>query len=98
MRFPSAVLRRRIPVAVAMLVARIIGILAAQELAPPPAFEVASVRPAPGGPIVVKSDPGRLTMRNESVDVMIELAYGLREYQYEGPGWLHTARYDVLAA
>ncbi len=62
-----------------------------------PAFEVASVRPTLGGTLEVHSDPGRMTLRDESVDVMIELAYGLREYQYQGPAWLHTTRYDIVA-
>ena len=30
-------------------------------------------------------------------DVLIRLAYGLREYQFVGPPWLHTARYDIIA-
>lgn len=61
------------------------------------AFEVASIKPARGGRPNIQADPGRLTIRNQSADVLIRLAYGLREYQYEGPGWLHTTRYDILA-
>jgi len=63
----------------------------------PAGFEVASVKPAVGGPLKVQSDPGRLTFTSESLDVLIELAYGLREYQYQGPIWLHTTRYDIVA-
>jgi uncharacterized protein (TIGR03435 family) len=70
---------------------------AAQEPASTPAFEVASVKPTAGGPLKVQSDPGRLTILDESLDVLIELAYGLREYQYEGPKWLHTTRFDIAA-
>src|SRR5579863_5813648 len=62
-----------------------------------PAFDVASVRLANGGPLIVKSDPGRLTIRDVAVDVLIQLAFGLREYQYQGPAWLHTTRYDIEA-
>ena len=62
-----------------------------------PSFEAASIRPARGGPIRIDSDPARLAIRNESVDVLIRLAFGLREYEYEGPAWLHTARYDIVA-
>ena len=62
-----------------------------------PTFEVASIRLAQGGPVKVQSDPGRLTMSDESVEVLIKLAYGLRDYQFEGPGWLHTARYNIVA-
>jgi uncharacterized protein (TIGR03435 family) len=63
----------------------------------PPPFEVASVKPTAGGPLKVQSDPGRLTITDESLDVLIKLAYGLRDYQYEGPSWLRTTRYDIAA-
>lgn len=62
-----------------------------------PAFEVASVKPAHGGPVSVQADPGRLTINNETLEVLIRLAYGLREYEYSGPLWLHIARYDIVA-
>jgi uncharacterized protein (TIGR03435 family) len=62
-----------------------------------PAFDVASVKASHGEPVKAESDPGRLTITSESLEVMIELAYGLREYQYEGPAWLHTTRYDIVA-
>jgi uncharacterized protein (TIGR03435 family) len=62
-----------------------------------PTFEVASVKPARGGPVKIQSDPGRLTINDETVEVLIKLAYGLREYQFVGPDWLHTARYNIVA-
>src|SRR4051794_24265396 len=62
-----------------------------------PAFEVTSVKLARGGPIKIQSSPGRLTISNESVEVLIKLAYGLRDYQFSGPVWLHTARYNIVA-
>ena|SRR5580658_6927387 len=77
-------------------------LLAVLSVAPPqalpqspnggPAFEVASVKPAHGGPVSVQADPGRLTINDETLEVLIRLAYGLREYEYSGPQWLHTAR------
>jgi uncharacterized protein (TIGR03435 family) len=82
-------------------------LLAVLSVAPPqalaqspyggPAFEVASVKPAHGGLVSVQADPGRLTINDESLEVLIRLAYGLREYEYSGPPWLHTARYDIVA-
>jgi len=63
----------------------------------PLAFEVASVKLSRGGPVKVQSDPGRLTVNDESVEVLIKLAFGLRDYQFTGPGWLHTTRYDIVA-
>ena len=66
--------------------------LAAQER-----FEVASVKAAHGGPVKIQSDPGMLTIGDTSLDAVIRVAFGLREYQYEGPAWLHTTRYDMVA-
>jgi uncharacterized protein (TIGR03435 family) len=68
-----------------------------QSAAFEPAFEVASVRPSLHGPVYAQSDPSRLTINAQSLEVLIEMAYGLREYQYSGPSWLHTARYDIVA-
>ncbi len=62
-----------------------------------PAFEVASVKPTHGGAVKIESDPGRLTISDEALDVLIRVAFGLREYQYQGPAWLHTTRYDIVA-
>jgi uncharacterized protein (TIGR03435 family) len=62
-----------------------------------PTFEVASVKLSRGGAVKVQSDPGRLTIVDESAEVLIKLAYGLRDYQFVGPDWLHTARYDIVA-
>jgi uncharacterized protein (TIGR03435 family) len=79
----------------------VIGLLGAraqsQNQDPGPAFAVASVKLARGGPVKVQSDPGRLTIGDESVEVLIKLAYGLRDYQFAGPDWLHTARYNIVA-
>jgi uncharacterized protein (TIGR03435 family) len=61
-----------------------------------PAFEVASVKPSLHGPVYAQSDPSRLAITAQSLEGLIEMAYGLREYQYSGPGWLHTARYDII--
>jgi uncharacterized protein (TIGR03435 family) len=60
-------------------------------------FEVASIKPAHGGPIRIESDPGRLTITNNAADTLIRIALGLREYQYQGPAWLHVERYDIVA-
>ena len=94
----SFVLVRKGSPAAAVLTAVAISLFAArvpsQGQDQPPAFEVTSVKPAHGGPVKIQSDPGRLTISDESIEVLIEVAFSLREYQYQGPDWLHTARYD----
>lgn len=62
-----------------------------------PTFEVVSVKPSLHGPARMRSDPGRMIIESQAVDALIRVAYGLREYQYQGPQWLHTARYDIVA-
>jgi len=69
--------------------------LSAQD--PLPTFDAVSVKPATRGPGKITSDPGRITMTAQALDVLIRLAYSLREYQYEGPSWAHVTRYDVVA-
>jgi uncharacterized protein (TIGR03435 family) len=73
------------------------GLLSVQANSQEQQFEVASVRPSVSGPLKVDSDPIRFTARAQAVDVLIRLAFGLREYQYQGPYWLHTTRYDIVA-
>jgi uncharacterized protein (TIGR03435 family) len=73
----------------------VVGLLIAQDRGP--VFDVASVKPGRGQPIQVRSDPGRLTIDSVALDVLIKMAYGLRDYQFVGPSWLHTDRYDIVA-
>jgi uncharacterized protein (TIGR03435 family) len=68
-------------------------------------FEVASVKPdrigsaggesAPREKITVS--PGSLTMRSVTLQTCIKWAYGLRDFQISGPGWLSSERYDIAA-
>ena len=45
----------------------------------------------------ISTDPGSLTMRNVSLTSALQWAYGVRENQISGPGWLGDERYDILA-
>lgn len=71
-------------------------------------FEVASVRRAAsppagagvrdsarGGPGT--SDPGQVTYTNLRLKDLLLTAYGLKDYQISGPGWLDSERYDIAA-
>jgi uncharacterized protein (TIGR03435 family) len=66
----------------------------------PPAFEVADVKANRSGEarMAVDLQPGgRLTMRNVPLKVMIVFAYHLRPEALDGPSWLGSERFDVVA-
>jgi uncharacterized protein (TIGR03435 family) len=74
----------------------------AQSAAPRPEFEVASVKPskpAVDGRLMIRlgGDPGRIDYTNMSLKMLITRAYGVKDYQVNGPGWLDTERFDVTA-
>ena len=76
--------------------------LFAQVPATAPAFEVASVKPAPpptAGKFMVQmgGDPGMVDYKNVSLKSVIARAYEMKEYQVSGPEWLDSARFDILA-
>ncbi len=83
-----------------------------QNTEPRPSFEVASVKvaeaPKPdaqgrmfimrgcrGGPGT--NEPGQLTCTNTPLRQLVITAYGLKNYQVEGPAWLDTDGYDIAA-
>jgi uncharacterized protein (TIGR03435 family) len=81
----------------------------AQDAAPP-AFEVASVKVAapppamgPGmGPVRIsrgcgKPDPAMVRCTNTPLKQLIVRAYGVKNYQVEGPGWIDSDGFDVMA-
>ena len=68
----------------------------------PPAFEVASVKPAApqtGGRMMVRmgGDAGRVDYTNVSLKQILTKAYDVKSYQITGPSWLDTERYDIVA-
>jgi uncharacterized protein (TIGR03435 family) len=78
-----------------------------QAAAEPPTFEVASVKPAEpqatgrisvgmrGGPGT--PDPGQITYTNVSLKNVLMNAYGVKGYQINGPKWLDSERFDIVA-
>lgn len=71
-------------------------------------FEVASVKPAAppaadgrmffggrGGPGT--PDPGQITWTNATLKTLLTIAYDVKNYQVNGPAWLDTERYDIIA-
>jgi bla regulator protein blaR1 len=74
----------------------------AQEQAEPPKeFEVASIKPsAPGGRGVrIQMAPGgRLDASGVTAKLLIQQAYGVKDFQISGgPGWINSERYDLVA-
>lgn len=66
-------------------------------------FDAASIRPptpvttqCKGGPGA--DDPARLTCQNFPLSYLVMMAYNVRAYQFEGPGWMSSTRFDVQAA
>ena len=77
-----------------------------------PSFEVASIKPAEGptmtagGQMMMRigrgggpgsTDPGRITMNNQSLRDLIATAYSVKRYQVSGPDWLDSTRFDIVA-
>jgi uncharacterized protein (TIGR03435 family) len=82
------------------------GILAiALYAAGPPAFEVASIKPADPGetgpgdiPRNMDNSPGHFIMRNVPLRYCLEWAYDLKDYEISGPEWIKAEnRYDIVA-
>jgi uncharacterized protein (TIGR03435 family) len=69
--------------------------------ATPPAFEVASIKPADlfhPNPLPYKIGPNTLTIPQARLDQLIEQAYEVERYQVTGgPAWVEKEFYDVQA-
>jgi uncharacterized protein (TIGR03435 family) len=73
------------------------GALWGQAVAPL-SFEVASVKPSASGQWrESKSGVDRIDFPNVTLRYCVAFAYGLKEYQVSGPGWINELRYDVVA-
>ncbi len=65
-------------------------------------FEAASIKPnrSGSGSSSTHGSPGMIRMENVSLQKMILMAYGIpddREYALEGPPWLSSERFDIVA-
>ena len=62
-------------------------------------FEVVSVRPnnSLSGSSGVHTDQGMLNATNVSLRSLIVRAYGVKNYQVEGPDWLASEHFDIAA-
>ena len=67
-------------------------------------FEAASIKPhTPVGAIGsfersgIDETTGLIRIENLSLKAVIELAYGVKDYQFDGPDWLNSPRFDITA-
>ena len=64
-------------------------------------FEVASVKPHTTSGVNERSGieetPGLIRVENLSLRALIEEAFGVRDYQFNGPSWLDSERYEIVA-
>lgn len=76
------------------------------QAAPRLEFEVATVKPSPPingfiriGPRLGPgtADPSRVNYQLASLKYLLQIAYGVKNFQITGPGWLDSERYDVVA-
>jgi len=70
--------------------------------AAPPAFEVASVKPAApqtDGQVMVRmgGDAGQVDYTNVNLKQVLAKAYDVRSYQIAGPSWIDSEHYDIIA-
>jgi uncharacterized protein (TIGR03435 family) len=45
----------------------------------------------------IKSSPGSVTIQNLPLSAIVQWAYGVRDYQVEGPRWTDVDPYDIFA-
>src|ERR1022692_228350 len=70
------------------------------QTAPPPAFEVASIKPSPpSGHLGVLTYPGgRVRFGHSTLEMLITNALDIQKFQISGgPGWIHDERYEIDA-
>ena len=72
---------------------------AAAQTGAPPAFDSASVKPnrTGGGHSSSHTRPANVQMENMSLFSIIAMAYEIKDYQLEGPPWLPSERFDIVA-
>ena len=90
-----------IAIGIAVIAPELFGQIAASPPAGPPAFEVASVKPANPQDrwIAFSTYPGgRITVSLYTLEMLIEEAFDVQSFQVSGgPRWINDDRYDIVA-
>jgi uncharacterized protein (TIGR03435 family) len=75
--------------------------VAALALAQSPSFDVASIKPniSGSGSTSESTRPGRVICTNVTASMLIESAFGIKDFQISGaPGWVGSDHFDINAA
>ncbi len=100
---------RGFAVGAALAVGSLSGALLAQAPAASPAFEVATIRPAPPIQDIIQQlqsgkarigmsvDGARVNMGFQSLADLIRIAYRVKAYQVQGPDWMAQQRFEIQA-
>jgi uncharacterized protein (TIGR03435 family) len=82
----------------AVMTALIGHVLCAQE------FEAATLKPYPSGCVSgpmtrsgIEESKGLIRIENMSLKAVIEMSYGVKDFQFERPAWVDTACFDIVA-
>jgi uncharacterized protein (TIGR03435 family) len=72
------------------------------QTTPPPAFEVASIKPSAPPPndrmtVRMRYDAGRVNYGNVSLKDVLSTAYRVRRNQISAPDWMDDERFDIVA-
>lgn len=69
------------------------------QTTPLPTFEAASVKPntSGSGSSSTNGSSGQIVFTNVSLSRLIQRAYGVKPYQFAGPDWLDSVRFDIAA-
>jgi len=100
---------RGFAVCAALAVGSLSGALLGQAPAAAPAFEVATIRPAPPIQDIIQQlqsgkarigmsvDGARVNMGFQSLADLIRIAYRVKAYQVQGPDWMAQQRFEIQA-
>jgi uncharacterized protein (TIGR03435 family) len=83
--------------AAAILAGPVAAVMAQSTIAETVRFEVASVKPATDTKHGLWYTGDRVQILGLSIQELLAAAYKVKDYQVSGPGWIRSARFDVVA-
>jgi len=76
-----------------------VGVVWSQTPASRPAFEAASIKVNTGGGGGSSSNGtrGQVVLNNQTLQRLVERAYGVKPFEVYGPDWIGNVRFDITA-